>query len=51
MITKRITMLSLCFLFGVSCLNAQDDSSQKAKDILKAGHKNQKRMSYKSTCG
>lgn len=49
MSAKRIFMLSLCLLFCESCLNAQEDASQKAKDLLKMGLKNQKRMSYKST--
>jgi outer membrane lipoprotein-sorting protein len=46
MFSKRIAMLLL--LFCISCLNAQDDVSQKAQALLKKGKENLKRMNYKS---
>ena len=49
MVSSRIFVLILCSLFGVSCLNAQEDVSQKAKELLRKGKENEKRMSYKAT--
>ena len=48
MLFSRIFMLSLCFLFGVSCLSAQEDVSQKGKKLLRKGRQNQKRINYEA---
>lgn len=42
-------LLPVLLLCCVSCLNAQDDSAQKAKEIYKRGKENIKKMTYKAT--
>lgn len=49
MFFRKNVVLPAILLLCASCLNAQNDSSQKAKDIFKQGKENMKKMTYKAT--